>query len=435
MMSYMILLAMATTVTACLALYVWRRHANHGWWAVPAAVAFAWLMLGATFWSLLLGLLHISKDSEVAFFWSRVWYTNAAGVPVLWIVFAFSYMKCDKCLSIGRMMGLMVIPLLTMILVWTNQSHRLFWHSLDFEHAGFFMLPKDVTFGPWYVVHSVYSYLLLGLGGILMVKSVLQAPHLYRSQVVVLMMGMILPLLASLPSTLGWVKLETTSFGLTLSGIAVTWALFRYKFLDLVPIARDQLIDSMHDGMLVLDMHNRVVDLNRTMGDMIELPMDKVIGESVTEVLPLGGQNGSWQQLARYFQQESEAQTEISLCWAGVRYHYDLQISSLTDRRGRTTGCLIVLRDITKRKQAERELQNYACELEVRNKELEDALRAIKTLSELVPICAWCGRRIQDDAGQWVDVQTYIESHSEAKFTHGICPDCLSKLHVSREKH
>jgi DNA-binding response OmpR family regulator len=66
-------------------------------------------------------------------------------------------------------------------------------------------------------------------------------------------------------------------------------------------------------------------------------------------------------------------------------------------------------------------------ELQQRNAELQEALTAIKTLSGLVPICAWCGRKIQDAQGNWIKVENYIEAHSEATFTHGICPDCLEK--------
>jgi hypothetical protein len=45
-----------------------------------------------------------------------------------------------------------------------------------------------------------------------------------------------------------------------------------------------------------------------------------------------------------------------------------------------------------------------------------------------VPICAWCGRKIQDDDGQWTSIEHYIEKHSDAEFTHGICPECLMKF-------
>ncbi|MGC9395481.1 MAG: response regulator [Anaerolineae bacterium] len=66
-------------------------------------------------------------------------------------------------------------------------------------------------------------------------------------------------------------------------------------------------------------------------------------------------------------------------------------------------------------------------ELQQRNTELQEALTAIKTLSGIVPICAWCGRKIQNEQGEWIEVQNYVEAHSEATFTHGICPDRLKK--------
>jgi len=87
-----------------------------------------------------------------------------------------------------------------------------------------------------------------------------------------------------------------------------------------------------------------------------------------------------------------------------------------------------VTRDITERKQADKALRERTRELEQRNQELQAALNAINTLSGLVPICAWCGSKIQDDNGQWVRVETYIQAHSTAEFTHGICPDCSQKF-------
>ena len=72
-------------------------------------------------------------------------------------------------------------------------------------------------------------------------------------------------------------------------------------------------------------------------------------------------------------------------------------------------------------------LEEQNVQLQARNAELQRALDTIKTLSGLVPICAWCGRKIQDEAGQWVKVEAYIEDNSDAEFTHGICPGCLKE--------
>jgi hypothetical protein len=59
--------------------------------------------------------------------------------------------------------------------------------------------------------------------------------------------------------------------------------------------------------------------------------------------------------------------------------------------------------------------------------QLQEAMAKIKTLRGLVPICAWC-KKIRDDKGFWSQVESYVEQHSEAQFTHGICPDCLKKV-------
>ena len=66
-------------------------------------------------------------------------------------------------------------------------------------------------------------------------------------------------------------------------------------------------------------------------------------------------------------------------------------------------------------------------ELRHANHELEKALAEIKTLHGLLPICAWC-KKIRDDEGYWQKLETYLTRHTDAKFTHGICPDCLTDL-------
>lgn len=85
---------------------------------------------------------------------------------------------------------------------------------------------------------------------------------------------------------------------------------------------------------------------------------------------------------------------------------------------------------ITNKKLAEQlqESERLNSELQSRNAELQESLRTIKTLSGLVPICAWCRKAIKNEKGQWMDLEVYIEDHSEAKFTHGMCPDCLKKM-------
>lgn len=71
--------------------------------------------------------------------------------------------------------------------------------------------------------------------------------------------------------------------------------------------------------------------------------------------------------------------------------------------------------------------------IEKQKKELEKALEEIKTLSGFIPICSHC-KKVRDDKGYWNQVEQYISKHSEAKFSHAICPDCMRKLYPKQYK-
>jgi PAS domain S-box-containing protein len=93
----------------------------------------------------------------------------------------------------------------------------------------------------------------------------------------------------------------------------------------------------------------------------------------------------------------------------------------LSDESGNMIGTLSSGEDITERKRAEEEREKLV-------HELQEALAKVKTLSGMLPICASC-KKIRDDKGYWNQIESYIRDHSEAEFSHGICPDCMKKLY------
>lgn len=81
---------------------------------------------------------------------------------------------------------------------------------------------------------------------------------------------------------------------------------------------------------------------------------------------------------------------------------------------------------------ADKKLQRYVAELEIKNAELQDSLLDVKTLSGMLPICASC-KKIRDDKGFWSQVEEYISAHSETVFTSGICPECEKSMYAKLE--
>lgn len=99
--------------------------------------------------------------------------------------------------------------------------------------------------------------------------------------------------------------------------------------------------------------------------------------------------------------------------------------SRLYDSNGKVIGAIESLRDITNNKRTEQDREKLISKL-------QDAVAKIKTLSGLVPICANC-KKIRDDNGYWNQIESYIQKHSEASFSHSMCPECSEKFYGKQD--
>jgi PAS domain S-box-containing protein len=105
----------------------------------------------------------------------------------------------------------------------------------------------------------------------------------------------------------------------------------------------------------------------------------------------------------------------------GRKVWISITASPRFDDDGNVIGALGIGEDITERKQAEEDRGRLI-------KDLQEALANVKTLSGLLPICASC-KKVRDDKGYWNQIEEYIQQHSDASFSHGICPECMEKYY------
>ncbi len=355
---YVIIFVTAGSIAALIALYAWRRRAT------PGGVYFVLMMTMVSVWALTSAGEFASLDAATKLSWGKISYLAVASVAPLWFLFAVSYSRREKWLTRSRLALLWIVPLGILVLALTNEWHGLLWSSVTpSSEAPGAMLVYGHGIGVW--VNLVYSYALLLAGTILFVRTTLRSPQLYQRQVAVLLIGAAIPWVGNILYVVGVQPLpglDMTPIAFTLTGLMIGWAIFRFHMLDIVPVARDVLIESMSDGVIVLDARSRVVDINPAACQVIGHGASQVVGQRAEVVF------AAWPGLIEHYQDTADKRVEIAF---GTTQWFDLRVSPLYDRRQQLTGRLLVLRDITARKQAEAALQQYTGELEARNAELD----------------------------------------------------------------
>jgi len=210
----------------------------------------------------------------------------------------------------------------------------------------------NAAHGVGFWIHAAYTYLLLLFSVSLLIQAIIRSPGLYRVQAGILLIGALVPLIGDVLSTGGLISfpLDLTPFAFTVTGLAVAWGIFRFRLFDIVPVAHSAVVHGIDTGVLVLDMQNRVVEINPVAQAVFGHSASEVVGQPVSRLLV------DRPDLLERYRDVTEAQAEITLGEGKTLHNYELRISPLNDPRGHLRGRLIVLHDITERKRTEASL-------------------------------------------------------------------------------
>ncbi|MFC7174309.1 histidine kinase N-terminal 7TM domain-containing protein [Haloplanus litoreus] len=244
----------------------------------PGAKAFLGLITALGGWALVYGvqLGFTTLDAQLA--WQRLALAVGGPVPTLWFLFAVQYANRDAWLT-RPVRALMVIdPVVFGLLTLTNPSHGLVWHEATLVSYGA-LEALDLAFGPGYLFHIAYAYIVTPVGFGLLFVATLRST-LYRTQAGLLVVGAVPPLVANAAFSLGlnWHPLpavDFTPFAFLITGPCFGLALFRFDLLERVPVARKRIIAETDDGFVVLDEEERIVMYNPTAAKILEDPAEE----------------------------------------------------------------------------------------------------------------------------------------------------------------
>ena len=327
-----------------LAMHAWTKRRN------AYTNAFFVVMLCAGFWSLFSGLHLVVADFDLKVKISSVKFKLITPLPVTWVLMAAWF--TDFRIPRGLAISLFIIPAITLALIATNS-----WHHWVFVSNEPFVLERFTTiareYGFWFWANMGYCYLMVLGGFLLFTRKVLTSKGYVRIQAIIMMIGSVFPLLSNIFYFLGpgaFLYLDWTPVSFAASGVFFFLGMFRYRMLDLIPIAREQIIRSMDDGVIVTDPDGHVLDVNDATGRLLST-QQSMTGQKITSALPFI--ESAWN---RALSSEKHIREEVPWESAGERRWMVVRIKDIVNDADVLQGRLILLRDLTERKEGELKL-------------------------------------------------------------------------------
>jgi diguanylate cyclase (GGDEF)-like protein len=346
-----ILFAIATLIVAIVTVIAWKRRQSR------ASSVMAWMLLAITGWTLTTGMETLVIDLNDKITWSKFEYLFASITTPLLIAFSTLYTNRQEWLNRKILMLFWSIPVITILLTFTNEYHHLIW-------TGFTPIPGPYNLyvyyhGPmfWIFIAYIYTSLTLVLG--FFIRDYTQAHNLYRRQFGYLILALLFPFITGTLYLLEYNPipgLDITPLSFSITAIIIGQGFLKDKFSELIPVARTTLLETLNDGILVLNIQDRLLDSNLAATRLFgwkEFPA----GEKIAALLD------PWPDLAEWIHQPTNGAFEIALS-ENPPLFVDVRQSPITNRLGRRLGRVVTIHDITQRKLIEADLLAKSSEME-----------------------------------------------------------------------
>jgi PAS domain S-box-containing protein len=336
-------MVLSLLVSSFVAVLAWQRR------RVPGAAAMVALAVSTFIWTLGFLCEANSDTLEQQLFFSAIGYLGSMSTPVAWFLFAMHYTTDNRRITGWKIIPFCIVPLVTVILVWTNSLHHLMWSGEHLVESGLFIVTAK-TYGPFFWVALAYNYILILAGAIILIRRLFVGARLYTQQAISLIIAVSLPLLWNIIYVFNLIPLprkDLTPVMFAISGAVIVLGVMRFQLLSAVPFARKFLIQHLSDGVMAFDMSNRLLEANPMAFKIFGLDSD-VIGkriENIPSLLPI----------ARQLSSANPCNVELTLMVSEEERFYELEVIPTLDNHKQQIGWLAILRDITERKRQEME--------------------------------------------------------------------------------
>lgn len=338
---YQVFMILSMAVSLFLLVLVWqRRH-------LPAAPAMISLAVGSFIWTLGFFLEANGNTLAQQLLFGKIGYIGLLIVPPAWLAFSLNYTNVKKFITGWKRVLISVFPFILAILVSTNNLHHLIWYNEHLSASGAFIITVK-SYGPFYWVMIIHNYLLVLLGGVIMLRRLFTGSPLFKKQAVFLIIAVVLPVIWNVIYFYNLIPLprkDLTPMMFAISGLAIVIGVLRYHIFTTVPFAREFIIKQLNDGVFIFDRRNTLVEANPTALAVTGID-NSIIGKKLDELTAASS-------LFKRIKDAGANNVEITLDAGGKKRIMEIGITPMTIDDNQNVGKLVVLHDITERRKSE----------------------------------------------------------------------------------
>ena len=229
--------------------------------------------------SLTAQLLFFKKYNIDPIYFDYIAYIGICFLPVSFfftgLIFTNTKIKFKKIFLL-----LFIIPIISLIVLWTNNINHLFYIKYS-------TILSDTIYGPYMFIHSLYTYTLFAISLILLLRYAIKNAGFFSKQAILTIFAVLIPIVTNIVGYLGLIPMTVymtpISFSFTL--LLLAFAIFKFKFLNSAPIALQRIVDRISDGYLVLDENNIITDFNNTLIKMFKLDPSYIRGKNLFDLM------------------------------------------------------------------------------------------------------------------------------------------------------
>ena len=254
-----------------------------------------------------------------------------------------------------RYLLLFIIPIISLIVLWTNDYHHLFYehYSVDFQTN---------VYGPYATIHNIYSYILLAWGILYMLKFSIKNSGFFSKQSLLIVLGVSVPLVVNILGTFKIIPMSiyVTPITFTATIICCAIAILKFQFLGVTPIALQKIVDRISDGYVVLDENNTITDFNKTFLDIFKLKAEDIRSKNFIKLLQSKEVNRqAIVKIDKSIEKANETETTVSFeqHFSEIKKYFKIEITPINSENT-SLGTLFLFKDITQHKEDMETIKN-----------------------------------------------------------------------------